>query len=259
MAVPIYVVSESTNNARLTRFNAQFGALVDDFIVMPGVMGGQLSARDYYRHLHENYNHTQRILSPAEVGCALSHLAIYQKVVSHQAPAVVFEDDVIGSKAALAKARELATKVQPHQVVILGGLNGLPEKKWIKTLEKGPSASNSLHLYLDSSAAKISALSYPYLGRTCSYIIGHEAANIIIEKQNNCLHVADAWGYFSEQSALEFYYINLFDHPVESKVSNSYIEQERSLLNYVASYKLALRKLLYLSRKKIKQLKLLTR
>lgn len=252
MIPKIYVVSESVDNPRLDQLYAQFPLNKDNFTVTPAVMGGNLLAGEYYNYVCKNYNQTQRILSPAEVGCALSHFNICQSIINDQAAAIVFEDDIMGNDPALEQAKEIAQNIAPNQVVILGGMNGLPEEKLLKFINKDPSSSAGPL----AGVKKIEPLAYPYLGRTCCYILGPEAAAIIAKKQESCLFVADAWGRFAEDSALDFYYINLFDHPILDESANSYIEQERKGLVYIPSYKLALRNMVRLANKKVNQFQL---
>lgn len=248
----IYVVSESVDNPRLDELYAQFPLNKNNFTVTPAVMGGGLLASEYYGYVCKNYNQTQRILSPAEVGCALSHFNIYKSIINDQAAAIVFEDDIIGNDQALEQAKEIAENIAPNQVVILGGMNGLAEEKLLKFTHKDQ-ASNQGVL---ADIKKIEPLAYPYLGRTCCYVLGHEAAAIIASQQESCLFVADAWGHFSDGTALDFYYINLFDHPILDESANSYIEQERKGLVYIPSYKLSLRNMVRLVTKKINQFQL---
>lgn len=255
MAIPIYIISESKNNPRLNKLTGQFPILSSGFIVIPAIMGGQLSAAEYYAFVCENYNKTQRILSPAEVGCSLSHLKAYETIIENQGPAIVLEDDIIGSDAVLKEAIELAASIKPNEIILLGGLNGFKEKEYIKFVE-GCSNNVSSRANLIN---KVDPLSYPYLGRNCCSIIGHEAARIITEKQRECLHVADAWWHFSENSNLVFYYTELMDHPIVDESLDSYIEQERRRLVYIPSYRLVVRNMVRLFFKKVDQLKLLRR
>ncbi|ART80940.1 glycosyltransferase family 25 protein [Oceanisphaera avium] len=252
MIPKIYVVSESADNPRLDQLYQQFPLNKNNFTVTPAVMGGTLLAAEYYNYVCKNYNQTQRILSPAEVGCALSHFNIYQSIIADQAAAIVFEDDIMGNDIALEQAKEIAQNIAPHQVVILGGMNGLPEEKLLKFINKDPNPTFGSV----TGVKKIEPLAYPYLGRTCCYVLGHEAAAIIARKQESCLFVADAWGQFSKGTALDFYYINLFDHPILDEHANSYIEQERKGLIYIPSYKLAMRNMVRLVNKKVNQFQL---
>lgn len=252
MYCSIYVISESDDNPRLKKIKSQFNRYYSMFNIIKAVMGGKLSAAEYYKYVCANFNYTQRILSPAEVGCALSHLSAYDAIIKQQVPAIVFEDDIIGNDAALAQANMLAEQLGPNDIVLLGGLNGLVEKKYIKYL----SDESALVTDTGQLAKKVDPLSYPYLGRNCCTLLGVGAAQIIREKQHACLHVADAWGYFSEQTALNFYYIELIDHPIIDEHLDSYIEQERKSIKYIPSYQLALRNMVRLVSKKVNQFRI---
>lgn len=253
MGTKVYVVSESIDNARLDQLYLQFPSYDGYFTVTPAVMGATLATADYYNYVCVNYNYSQRILSPGEVGCALSHLNIYNKIIEDNAPAIVFEDDVIGNDEALTQALELAGVIKPNQILILGGMNGLAEEKLLKFVNNDSSALTKLN----PSVKKLHPLAYQDLRRTCCYIIGAEAAAIIAKQQQSCLVVADDWGTFSKNNSLDFYYADLLDHPVVDESLNSYLEQERRKLVYLPSYKLALRGIYKMLLKKKDRLKLL--
>lgn len=252
MIPKIYIVSESADNPRINKFYSQFPAHEGYFTVTPAVMGGKLPAAEYYNYMCKNYNKTQRILSPAEVGCALSHLAICKAAANNKASTIIFEDDIIGDDQTLTRALELADYIQPHQIAIIGGYTVPVDKRFIKYQSNGQIRNNKS----DRLADKVDPLSYLYLGGACCYIVGHQAAAIIAKKQQECLHVADAWNYFSEGTAIEFYFTQLFGHPVIDENLDSYLAGERDSLIYISSYKLALRNFLRMLIKKKNQIKL---
>lgn len=252
MSPQIFVISESSNNFRLNQFKSQFPKHGDDLVIIPAVMGAKMDAADYYNYLWPNYNKTQRVLSPAEVGCALSHLSIYKIIVQSKTPAIIFEDDILGSDEDIAQAIKLSKNIKPHQVIILGGPGGTPEEKFVKFVVSDFADVGELN----QRVKKVDTLSYPYLGSACCYIIGHQAAAIIIEKQQTYLHVADAWGHFSENENFEFFYTHMFTHPVLNESLDSYIEHERRSIVYIPSYKLAMRNMVRLGVKKLNQFKI---
>ncbi len=62
------------------------------------ILGSKLTAELYFESIIHRYNKTGKILSPAELGCSLSHLSIYQKILKNDKPAIILESDILTSK-----------------------------------------------------------------------------------------------------------------------------------------------------------------
>ncbi|MEI6799153.1 MAG: glycosyltransferase family 25 protein [Pseudomonadota bacterium] len=64
--------------------------------VVKGVIGGEISAKIYFEYAVDTQKRYGYLLSPGEIGCALGHMEILQKIAtSDEEYALVFEDDAI--------------------------------------------------------------------------------------------------------------------------------------------------------------------
>ena len=93
----IFVINLPKDQERRQAVGKQFSRLRLDYEVIPGVNGEVLSKEE----LVQSYNQKKalriqcRPLVPAEIGCALSHIAVYRTIIERQLPyALILEDDV---------------------------------------------------------------------------------------------------------------------------------------------------------------------
>jgi glycosyl transferase, family 25 len=114
LGCPVRVISLKHSYERRTFLQNQFKKLGIEFTFFDAVDGKTLSEADL-----ENYSEKAalkmegRILSPNEIGCALSHLKLYQELLeSGHECYLIFEDDIIIGEMLLGvvKARERLPK-----------------------------------------------------------------------------------------------------------------------------------------------------
>jgi glycosyl transferase family 25 len=106
----------------------------------PGIYGRGLSDSERTRDYDEKkVMRTQcRALVPAEIGCALSHIAVYRRMIEHHIPAVlVLEDDVIATDnlKLVLSALENHPSMKMPSVVLLSPAEG--DMKKADTLVEG--------------------------------------------------------------------------------------------------------------------------
>lgn len=218
-----YLISiESENSPRMQAFFAQnvFKQNKSSFHVF-GVKGADLPTAQYFKLAVAN---KERALSPAELGCTLSHvLAMEHFLATEQQYAVFFEDDVIQKfDFSLEQLEQEVTQLNLSQgcLLSLGGIQlSFSEKVKGKFLE---------HKLFGKNVIAIHPYYYKNLSSTYAYILDRKMAEILIQYHQppkGCDH----WGALSAlEDVPHLYATYLFDHPeIIHGQANSYIEQER--------------------------------
>ncbi len=147
---------------------------------------------DYYddekffsKQLSKHYE--KRLLSPGEVGCALSHLAIYKKIIEENIPyALIFEDDAVISPDILKVLPEIEKNIKQNQMITL--------TKCTFSYKKG-----RIHLYDDYYISKPYMIKYGSIAQAPGYIITKEAAEKIYSFNFPVCVPADNWGWYRKQ------------------------------------------------------------
>lgn len=141
------------------------------------------------KNLSEVYNETKAIhfsgkaLTRGEVGCALSHLDIYKKMIDENIDkALILEDDIILEKKFLELITVLNKKKLHNDVILLGQSD---DKAIIK-------------FFGEKITDKYKLLQVVHSGYgTYAYMIDIEAAKKIIKFNTPIKRTADAWAFFS--------------------------------------------------------------
>lgn len=169
--------------------------------------------------------------TPGEIGCTLSHIKTYQKILDNKLNwACILEDDVILDerfKKFITTFQD--TKLDPKALYILGGQNGLNQTHITKS-------NKNYHIIGGQKFHKTIKSEY-VICRTCCYLISSCLANQMIELSQSNFIIADDWGYLSKSSIIKKIYLSDFvDHPLD--LSTSHIQKERELaaLNKVINY-----------------------
>lgn len=199
-----------------------------DFSVI-GVDGRLLSAKEYFE-LGVAGRSTP--MTPAEVGCALSHLQTYKSFIDDSADLlVVFEDDARLKRKMPDFATLVSAFCDSPTLIILGGQDGLTTRKKIH----GKQLSNFHNFWL------IPPESYRCLWRTCGYAINRSAAIMLLGKQQSHLQNADMWHKFFLGESITVLYNDVVSHPVQTL--DSQIEGERLLMKKIPQTKLLVTKI----------------
>ncbi|WP_171993459.1 glycosyltransferase family 25 protein [Campylobacter mucosalis] len=141
------------------------------------------------------YDYKNCFLTKGEIGCALSHLKIYQKMIDENIPyALILEDDAGFSDEfceILAKIDEFLSKKDDFELVCLMQLEDACFKNLTIKIDK------NLRLYKFSSGF-----------RTHGYIITKTAAAKLLKLNTPIILEADSWLQFYELSGLRIYTLN---------------------------------------------------
>lgn len=102
LSPPIFVINLARHSERRAFMEMQLNAIGLDFEVFAAVDGRLLTSEELAKSYDAELALTTlgRDLTPGEIGCALSHLAVYRKIIADDLPfALIFEDDaLIGSQ-----------------------------------------------------------------------------------------------------------------------------------------------------------------
>lgn len=147
---------------------------------VPAVYGASLSEEERARLYSDRWAkiHRARSLVPAEIGCALSHLKVYEAMVLHEVPwALVLEDDVVippEMKAVLENCQPFLNVATPT-VILLSPAEGVESK--------GANPVGTSHRLLQFKSGYF----------TSSYLLNHAAALALGKELAPVSDVADCW------------------------------------------------------------------
>lgn len=251
--IPIYVVSikDSPRKKSIEQELKNYS-----FTYIDAVVGADKN-KDYINNINNQEwvkKRYKRKLSPGEIGCALSHIKIYQKMIENDIEwAMIFEDDISireNIKSLLTISRNLLKK---NTLYILGAQQHLDSEKMIITLKRKNLKIDENIIFYDTF------LSSKYIYRTAAYLIHKDVAKKILNFTNQKFCIADDWYIFHKYKIFNKIYIsNLVYHP-DPKNNQSTIEKERNnslkkrkiIKNILSLCKVKLRLILKKSMRKI--------
>ncbi|WP_347016975.1 glycosyltransferase family 25 protein [Acinetobacter seifertii] len=223
----IYVVTiEDEKSPRLSKFLGQnfFKTSKVDYTKV-GVKGGELSAKEYFE---KGVKGRSKPLTPAELGCTLSHLSALENFLeTNEELALIFEDDAILSNELNFKDLEKELKNFNLPKNILFSLGGIQMKESLKV--RGILKNNKL---FNKDVLEVHPHFYNRVNYAVAYVVDREMAKNLIA-YHHLIRKADDWSYlfdFNENSHILMTY--LVDHPVinlgEKDTQLSAIEGERA-------------------------------
>lgn len=156
------------------------------------VDGGQLTDVDVARFCNQKWakRHIGRTLLKGEIGCALSHLGVYKKIVDENLPmALVLEDDacLLPDIKPVLQALENALQPSLPRIVLLSGAAELSDRFMLKTG--------------DYSFGPVT--SAVYLAH--AYVLTFESAKRMLEALSPVVQVADDWGWISRHTGIDLF------------------------------------------------------
>lgn len=167
----------------------------------------------------------QRKLAKGEIGCTLSHKAIYQQIVDNGGWAIILEDDISFDERLVSLSREINGLNQLNQqgIYVLGG-------------DFSPFCTKKIHerkrtkqQVCDRVIFHKTVCSEKYIYGTWGYLIHASLAKKILEHAESIFLVADDWSYLTQAKILNGIYLTyIVRHPLDTV--HSTIEQERALL-----------------------------
>lgn len=205
-----YLISLRIDENRRNRLASSFRDCYDRFILFEAIDGRALGVDAYYAAIASHFKCSKTLMTPGEVGCALSHIGVLEKfLISNERFALVIEDDVIGTDADLGYIDEITQYLDDHSILICGGQL---HNRLTKRLVYGQRLVDKVY--------KVAEASKTYVSRTCCYVVSRDAAKKIIDYQKNSLTVADDWGAFFGDTKFNFYFANILQHPQDLSLSN---------------------------------------
>ncbi|MCJ8161078.1 glycosyltransferase family 25 protein [Acinetobacter zhairhuonensis] len=222
-----YLISiEREDSPRLATFFSQqtFQKSQADFKKI-GVRGADLPTAEYFKLAVAG---KKKPLSPAELGCTLSHVNAFKDFLeSDEQYACIFEDDAICTSDFDLDSLESEIpklNLNPCFFLSMGGIQ-LKSSNKVRGIFLKQKLNNSVIL-------KIHPIYFGRLFYTYAYVIDRKMAELLLryhEVPKGCDH----WSQIREyDEKCQFYATFLFDHPELGELSKgqSYIEQERALL-----------------------------
>lgn len=222
-----YLISiEQPQSLRLRNFFAQptFAKYQSEFIQY-GVIGANLSTKQYFNLAVAG---RKKPLSPAELGCTLSHLDALKNFLSTgDKYACIFEDDAISFKDFDLDSLESQISELNLDECFFFSLGGIQLKSSKQV--RGTFLEKKIN---DQPILKLHPIYFGRLFYAYAYIIDRKMAKLLL-RYHEIPKGYDHWSHIRDyDNRCQFYASCLFNHPEldEITLNQSYIQQERQLL-----------------------------
>ncbi|MCR4939980.1 MAG: glycosyltransferase family 25 protein [Treponemataceae bacterium] len=180
----IFVINLKNAEERRNFMTQQLKELNLDFEFIDAIYGKDFYDDDKYFAREASKKYEKRLMTPGEIGCALSHQIIYKKMIAENIPyALIFEDDAVISPDLIKVLPELEKNIHPNQMINLAKCD-LAYKK------------NRIHIYGEYFLSKPYMVKYGSIAYAVGYIITKEAAETILSINFPVFTPADNWGCF---------------------------------------------------------------
>src|SRR5262249_32827480 len=147
--------------------------------VFYGVDGQALSAAEYYKIMMRAYAKHKQIITPSEVGCALSHLQMLGEFLnSSEQIAIIFEDDVL-IRAQSVGILHMALEFVGQSDILVACSQPIDHQ------------IRGLRLAEHTECFEVHKNYRGVVKQTCAYVVGRKAAEHILRIQNKGLWLAD--------------------------------------------------------------------
>lgn len=210
----IFLISLKRDIQRRERLKNAFPLSYSSFKIIDAIDKDDISSSDYFQAMMQTQKHWGKIISPAELACARSHMrAIECFLESHHTHCLILEDDIIGTEQELTQALDAISRTEGSSIIFCGTQLNRPHNKYISPRK--------------SEIKKINYLEKHFLAGTFSYGLTRNAAAQIINKQKKATYRSDHWITLTQ--GLTVYLIDALKHP--ESYNNSNIESERKILH----------------------------
>jgi len=215
----IYLVSLQDDVQRREELKKRFPKYYDSFKIIDAVDGRKLSAKEYFQKTAHYVKKSNKMMSPSELGCSLSHMnALTDFLSTDEQFALILEDDIIGTDVDIDKIINISKKLEKNALLHCGCQNGLSLVEYLYGKK-----------VLEDDVWELSEFSYKYIMRTASYLVTKNSAKAILDYQQREIVLADNWYKFFTNTLIKIYFTHIFTHPTE--LENSHIEAERIFYN----------------------------
>lgn len=194
----IFIVNLKRSVERRNKIASQLDALNLDYEFVEAVDGTLMTA-DERAAASATINYA---FLPGEIGCALSHQKIYQKIVdSNIEAAMILEDDIIFTR----EASDVLEKIKPAshrpEVILFSRANS-----YLSSPVSHLTHKHTLHKTLQATT-------------THSYVINHKAAQSLLKNLHPIWITADKWTLFEEHAFVSVF--SVIPHPVQLSEEDS--------------------------------------
>lgn len=212
----IYLISLPKDIVRRNSIKERFPIKFNEFQHIEAIYGVDIKAEEFYKKTFNFSVKYKRMMSPAELGCTLSHIkALEVFLKTDNNIALILEDDVIGNDEDINFILKCLSKVDGNSIVFCGCQNGLMNRYKYGYL-------------LDDYFLKIPRFNYGNFSRTAAYAVTRDLAEKIINFHSmKGLFVADFWFEILKDANANLYYIDVLRHPEDLK--DSLIEKDRRI------------------------------
>ncbi len=215
----ILFVSLQSDEAKREALAANFPAHFPQMRWIEAVDGRELDAGTYCKYVLPSLEAGHRLILPGEVGCTLSHLrALKEFLDSDSERALILEDDINGDDSDLVKVIERTQQQPEHSLLIHGGQEGMPARKYIFG-----KPTDIPQVY------RLPTYSNQYIFRTCCYSVSRTSARQILKAHETRLQLADAWSSFFSGTDCSILFSRQLQHPKE--LTGSGLEDDRARLS----------------------------
>ncbi|EPR74765.1 Beta-1,4-galactosyltransferase [Winogradskyella psychrotolerans RS-3] len=189
----IFVVNLERDIERRASIEEQMTSLELPFDFFKAYYGKDLSSDELAIHYNAKraYRNFSYPFPPAVIGCALSHVMLYKKMIADQIDyACIFEDDIIlppNTKKILQSIETVISSTEP-QIILLS-----------------PSKSKEEVLH-NLGAYQLRPFQSGFF--TSSYIINQLGAKVLFENMYPVHHVADCWDYLKRHKLIDILAVN---------------------------------------------------
>lgn len=212
----MYLITLESDNLRRKVLEKNFPKNYKNFNIVYAVDGRVMTARDYFLDICSYFKQYKQLMSPAELGCTLSHVnALNLFLQSGCEKGLILEDDVIGNDHDLEVIKSIANKLPDNSLLICGAQDGIKNNYLFGRYSK------------DKCVYELANFSYSHIFRTCCYVVTRKSALAMIEYQKKNKTLADKWGEFFTNTDIKILYKNIMAHPID--LTQSHIESERTI------------------------------
>lgn len=214
----IFLISLKSDESRRQKLKERFKSY-DKFTLIEAVDGRIMNAMEYFRYAVASFKAYGKLLSPAEIGCTLSHMKAYEEFLKSESKfALILEDDVIGDDEGIKKSFELAQNICENSILICGCQDGLDGR------------FSAFGKRLNAELYEVSKHSRSSIYRAAAYIVTKSSAKALLKTHNEAVCTTDFWSYLLKKNGLKMYFSDIFAHPVD--LSCSAIQEARDIRGY---------------------------
>lgn len=183
--LPVFMVSLEPDTERRKALQKRFSEKYREFYHVKAVDGRKLSAKHYFTEVYPYFKEYNRLISPSELGCTLSHLSALKQFLDSGADrALIIEDDILGSDEDLDKIASISKIMPDNSLLICGGQIGIGARYLFGSFNA------SLGCY------DVATFSHAHIYGTCCYVVTRKSAGAIVGCQRVMKTLADKWDFF---------------------------------------------------------------